>query len=292
MKIGLALSGGGIRGIAHAGVLKALEDFHIPVDIIGGCSSGSLIASLYAMGYSPYYIYILFKRYANEIASINSLPIVSGISNFMMNKKTSMKGLKDGENLEMLYNRIAEKKGIHQLSDISMPLVIPTVDIAEAKEYVFTSFIPQCNDSSCYITDASIGTAVRASSSFPAVFSPCQYQNHLFMDGGSLDNIPVQEVRKQGADKVIAVQFQSDKIDSSSNLMDFVMKTLDIMGSKVSEEALQTSDYVLTVYTDKTGLLDTEKLDNCYHYGYQAVQKEIGELKKALFGCENGRFMV
>ena len=64
MKLGIALSGGGIRGIAHAGVLKALEDNNIKIDIIGGTSSGSLVASLYAMGYSPYYIYILFKKYS------------------------------------------------------------------------------------------------------------------------------------------------------------------------------------------------------------------------------------
>ena len=67
MKLGLALSGGGIRGIAHAGVLKALEENKIKIDVIGGTSSGSIISSLYAMGYSPYYIYILFKRYAKEL---------------------------------------------------------------------------------------------------------------------------------------------------------------------------------------------------------------------------------
>lgn len=292
MKIGLALSGGGIRGIAHAGVLKALQDFNIPIDIIGGCSSGSLIASLYAMGYSPYYIYILFKRYSSEIASINSLPIVSGLSDFMRNKKISLKGLKDGQSLKKLFNRVAEKKGITKLSEIPMPLVIPTVDIAEAKEYIFTNHVPEGEDSLRYITEASLGTAVRASSSFPAVFSPCQYQNHLFMDGGVLDNIPVQEVKKQGADKVIAVRFESDKIDPSCNIMDFVMKSIDIMGNKISEEAMKESDYILTVYTDKTGLLDTQKLDNCYQYGYEAVKKEKEKIKKALFGCENPSFMV
>ena len=62
MKLGLALSGGGIRGIAHAGVLKALEENGIKPSVIGGTSAGGLIASLYALGYSPYYIYILFKR--------------------------------------------------------------------------------------------------------------------------------------------------------------------------------------------------------------------------------------
>lgn len=71
-KLGLALSGGGIRGIAHAGVLKALEENKIPIEVIGGTSSGSIISTLYAMGYSPYYIYILFKRYAKELISNNS----------------------------------------------------------------------------------------------------------------------------------------------------------------------------------------------------------------------------
>ena len=82
MKLGLALSGGGIRGIAHAGVLKALEENDIKVDVIGGTSAGGLIASLYAIGYSPMYIYLLFKKYANEIININAAPIISGISNF------------------------------------------------------------------------------------------------------------------------------------------------------------------------------------------------------------------
>ena len=91
MKLGIALSGGGIRGIAHAGVLKALEDNGIKPDIIGGTSAGSLIASLYAMGYSPYYIYILFKRYAKELTYINGGPIISGIGNFMINKKKIFK---------------------------------------------------------------------------------------------------------------------------------------------------------------------------------------------------------
>ena len=81
MKLGVALSGGGIRGIAHAGALKAMVDNGMEIDIIGGTSSGSLVASLYAMGYSPYYIYILFKRYAKEIVEMNSAPIISGIGN-------------------------------------------------------------------------------------------------------------------------------------------------------------------------------------------------------------------
>ena len=238
MKLGLALSGGGIRGIAHAGAIKALEDNGIKIDVIGGTSSGALVSSLYALGYSPYYIYILFKRYAKEIAGINSTPIISGIRSFMINKK---------------------------------------------KEYIFTNKIPQnSGDKYQYITDISIGKAVRASSSFPAFFCPCEFKKHKFMDGGMLDNIPVSEVRKQGADKVIAINFKADDIDENSNIMDLAMRTIDIMGNKISEENLETSDFVLTIKTDKTGLLDIEKLDSCYKYGYQAVIEKLDKIKEIL----------
>ena len=282
MKIRIALSGGGIRGIAHAGVLKALEDNNIKIDVIGGTSSGSLIVSLYAMGYSPYYIYILFKKYSKDIVNINSSPIITGISNFMINKKLKLSGLRSGENIESMYNEIALRKGIRTIRDIQMPIVIPAVDITESKEYVFTNCIPENEEKSKYITDITIGKAVRASSSFPAVFCPCDFENHKFLDGGALDNIPVHEVKKQGVDKVIAVNFDADTVDDESNIMDIAMKTIDIMGNKISEKSLKMSDYVLTVKTDKTGLLDVEKLDNCYKYGYKAVMNNIDEIKRIL----------
>lgn len=283
MKLGLALSGGGIRGIAHAGALKAFEEHNIKIDIIGGTSSGSLIASLYAMGYSPYYIYILFKRYAKEIININTAPIISGIGNYIINKTSTLKGFHSGENLEKAFNKFAYKKAIRRISDIKMPLVIPTVDILNSKEYIFTNNPPKCeNFMDRYISDITVGKSVHASSCFPAAFSPCKYKNHLFMDGGILDNIPVYEVKKQGADKVIAITFHSDDIDENSNVMDYVMKTVDIMGKQISEKALDSSDYILDIYTDKCGLLDIRKLDSCYKYGYDTVINKIDEIKKIL----------
>ena len=283
MKIGIALSGGGIRGIAHAGVLKALEEYNIRPQIIGGTSSGAIVASLYAMGYSPQHIYILFKRYGREFAKMNTNPIIAGLKNFMITKNLKLTGLRSGEVVEHVYSEYSKRKEIKLIKDIKMPIVIPTVDIVECKEYVFTNNIPKnCKDKSQYITNITIGKAVRASSSFPAFFSPCIIENHAFMDGGVLDNIPVYEVKKQGADKVIAVKFNSDEITKESNIMDIVMKTIDIMGSKISEESLEMSNYILSVYTDKTGLLDYQKLDSCYKYGYEAVVKNIDNIKKCL----------
>ena len=280
MKLGIALSGGGIRGIAHAGVLKALEDNNIKVDIIGGTSAGSMVASLYAIGYSPYYIYILFKTYAKGIIGTNSNPIISGIQGYLGSKKKVITGLKNGEEIEQIFNKMAKKRNIENISQVKMPLVIPTVDIIDSKEYVFTNIIPKDSEhKEQYITDSTIGKAVRASSTFPAVFSPCKDKEHAFMDGGTLDNIPVNEVKKQGADKVIAVKFNSDPINEESNVMDIIMKTIDIMGSKISEESLEMSDLVLNVYTDKVGLLDVDKLDSCYKYGYQCVMNNLDKIK-------------
>ena len=283
MKVGIALSGGGIRGIAHAGVLKALEDNDIHIDVIGGTSSGSLIASLYAMGYSPYGIYLLFKRNAKKIVEINTAPFFGKIKSIVQNQKNTINGLKSGEEIEEIYNRFAAKKGINKVEDISMPIVIPTVDVSKSREYIFTNRIPEnADERERYITDVSIGTAVRASSSFPAIFSPCNVEGHAFLDGGALNNIPVVEVRKQGADKVIAVKFDAEKVDENSNMMDIVMKTIDIMGNKISEESIESSDFVLNVYTDKVGLLDVKKLDKCFEYGYQAVEQNIEKIKEIL----------
>lgn len=162
-----------------------------------------------------------------------------------------------------------------------MPLVIPTVDVKLSKEYIFTNQIPkQSEDTSQYITDISIGKAVRASSSFPGVFCPCNFKTHKFLDGGILDNIPVVEVKKQGADKVIAINFKADDIDENSNMMDIAMRTIDIMGNKISEESLEQSDLIITIATDKTGLLDVEKMDKCYQYGYQTIIKNLDKIKE------------
>lgn len=285
MKLGLALSGGGIRGIAHAGVLKALEENNIKIYAIGGTSSGSIIATLYAMGYSPYYIYILFKKYAKDLVNQNSISKVTSIGNFMANKKGNFQGFYTGEEIESGFNNIALRKGVKKISDIEMPIVIPTVDVQDSKKYIITNKIPEKSSPNTeYINNIDIGKAIRASSSFPVVFSPCEYNKHRFLDGGILDNFPTTEVKKQGVDKTITVNFKADDIDENSNIMDIVMRTIDIMGNKISEENISNSDMVLTIQTDKTGLLETEKLDECYKYGYRQTIEQIDKIKEIIKG--------
>lgn len=281
MKLGLALSGGGARGIAHAGVLRALEENDIKVDIIGGTSSGSIVASLYAMGYKPYYIYELFKKYGKDIVGINKITFATGVNSILLNKRLKISGLNTGDIIEKIYDELAESKGIKTISDIKMPIAIPAVDITESNEYIFTNVIPAKSKKN-YIKDISVGKAVRASSSFPVIFAPCEFGKHKFLDGGTLDNVPTAQVKKLGADKVISVNFDADAIDEESNIMDIVMKTLDIMGNKISEKSLEKSDLILTIPSDKTGLLDIEKTKKCYKLGYDTAMKNMPKILEML----------
>ena len=107
MKLGIALSGGGMRGIAHAGVLKALEENDIQIEAIGGTSSGALIAGLYVLGYSPENIFQLFKLHAKDIVGIRQNAIFSGIHPIFRKENT---GFRKGKNIEELFNTIKEFK--------------------------------------------------------------------------------------------------------------------------------------------------------------------------------------
>ena len=197
----------------------------------------------------------------------------------MINKKVHFSGFYSGEDIEKGFNEVALRKGIKDIKDIKMPIVIPTVDINDSKEYIFTNGIPEKEqDNKKYITDISIGKAIRASSSFPVVFNPCIYKGHRFLDGGILDNIPATEVKAQGAEKVISVNFKADEVTEESTVMDIAMRSIDIMGNKISEESLQDSDMVLTIETDKTGLLEYEKLDKCYQYGYRQTIQNMDKI--------------
>ena len=278
MGVGIALAGGGIRGIAHAGVLKALEDNNIEIEAIGGTSAGSIVATLYAMGYKPYYIYTLFKRYAQEIINIGNASLLNGFNNLLKNKKVGISGLNDGTMLEKMFNELALRKKVRTVGDIKMPLVISTVDIAESKEYLITNCAPRDDFKDNLITEIGIGKAVRASSSFPAFFCPCEYKKHIFMDGGALDNTPVLPLKQIYDKKVIAVNFESDPVEENCDVMDIIMKTLDIMGNKISEKSLEQSDLILTVPTDRAGLFDIDKLDKCYKFGYDTVVKNIDKI--------------
>lgn len=279
MKLGLALAGGGIRGIAHAGVIKALEESNIKIDCVGGTSSGSMIAALYAMGYTPDEIHKFCREYSKTIVKLNSNTIRKEIKNFILKHKIYSQGINDGSFIEELFNRKASEKNINTINEIKMPLAIPCIDISKSEECIFTSVR---ENKKTYISDIDIGKAVRASSSFPVIYEPMKYKNKLLLDGGVVDNIPAKEVKELGADKIIGVLFDSDKINNCSNAVDIAVKVMDIMGAKISEKGFEHCNYIISVPTDGTGLLDVKKIDYCFQSGYETTKNQIEQIKQML----------
>ena len=139
MKLGLALAGGGVKGAAHIGVLKVLEEEGISIKYVGGTSSGSIVASLYAMGFTADEIYKIFKKYCKKIKYVDLLYILKAVLGLIFTGKIIIDGLNSGKQIEKLVDKFANKKGIYNISDIKNNLVIPSVDMCNGEVICFTS---------------------------------------------------------------------------------------------------------------------------------------------------------
>ena len=102
MKLGLSLSGGGIKGAAHIGVLKAIEEENIKIDYISGTSSGSIVATLYALGYKPEEIYTIFKKWAKKIKYVSPTNLLLFLLGIIFKGKIIITGLNNGKEIETL----------------------------------------------------------------------------------------------------------------------------------------------------------------------------------------------
>lgn len=277
MKLGLALSGGGIKGAAHIGVIQALQEENIKVDIVGGTSIGSIVAALYAMEYTPKEMLKLFN-YFSKLIFKNSAMYTDPRGKKLLSIQAG--GLYSGENIAFAIEEAGKYKNIKKLQDLKIPIVIPAVDLRDSEKYVFTN-MGKINDK--YLNKADISIAVRASSSYPAIFAPCIYNKHKFVDGGILDNIPVEEVKKIGADKVIAVRFKLNKTSRTIGLRSTLNKAIDIMFSKIEGEEVKKADYVIEIDTQDVNPFDFKQSNKCYKYGYLQTKKEIANIKKMIY---------
>ena len=136
MNIGLALSGGGVKGATHIGVLQALEENEVKISTISGTSIGSIVASLYAMGYTTDEMLKLFKYFAKTILKTDPKYL---ISNIRTKRSILGEGIISGQAIEDAINECAKLKNIKYIKDITMPIAIPTVDIKTGKEIIFTN---------------------------------------------------------------------------------------------------------------------------------------------------------
>lgn len=254
MRIGLALSGGGIKGTAHIGAIKAFEENQIEISAVTGTSIGSIITVLVAMGYTADQMLDLFNYFAKDIFRAEPRYLMSNIKN---SKRLLGYGALSGETIENVIDECAKYKGLYNITDIKMPIAISSVDIINCKKHVFTNRIVK-NDEK-YINNISIGKAVRASCSFPGLFAPCEFENYKFVDGGILDNVPVEELEKLKVDKKIAIKFPPDLTDNPKSAYDVAFKAIDVMFNEKDERTVKECDYVINVKIPSGNVFNVKK---------------------------------
>jgi NTE family protein len=177
-KIGLALGGGGARGLAHIGILKVLLREQIPIDVISGTSMGGIVGAMHAVGLSPEQMEAEATK-RGEIGQIFKLIDLRLIGSGLLGGKRIKKML-----VEMLGADTT-------FADLSFPFAVIAVDYTSGREVV--------------LKEGKLADAVRATMSVPGVFEPVERDGYQLLDGGVLDNVPVGVARSLGAEKVIAV---------------------------------------------------------------------------------------
>lgn len=272
MGIGLALAGGGLKGIAYIGAIKALEELGVEVDYLSGTSSGSIFAALYAMEFNVDEIKKCAVEYYKTLTKINKMPLVKAGLSYMTSGVVKVEGLTNGQLIQDMVQKIASEKNIANISDIKIPFAIPTVDTISTKECIFLSkkFNLQ-NDNIDYIYDAPIGVAVRSSMSFPGIFTPCNFRNYNFVDGGTKDNLPVQILKDMGADVTLALSFKIDYYEPRENLMAILLRVVDIFSLKDVRHAQKIATVAIEIDASGTSLLEIDDIDKVIKTGYDTI---------------------
>ena len=277
MKIGLALAGGGVRGAAHIGAIKALEENGIKIDAVAGTSAGSIVAALYGMGYTTEEMIKLFNYFAKSVMAISPKYVFGNIKEV---RGIKLGGITSSYNIESAIEESGKLKNIKNIIDIKLPISIPATDLISDREIIFTNSKELQGEE--YIHDIEIGKAVRASSTFPIMYAPFEYKEFQFVDGGVFDNLPSAECKKLGVDKVISIRFKLKTPRKQKTIYNIGMQSLDLMTENLIRESVRISDYVIELDLRDAKPFSINKLEFCYKEGYMQTLDHITKLKKTL----------
>jgi NTE family protein len=253
-KIGLVLSGGGARGMAHIGILKAMEKAGLQPDYITGTSMGSIIGGLYAIGYTADELEQLLTGLDWDQVLTNrigwdkiSMEEKNWYGRFAIDVPTSQifkpklpSGVIEGERLQELLSSYTRRvHGVEDFSQFPIPFACVGTDIATGTPVV--------------LSKGNLARSLRASMAIPAVFTPVLINDTLLVDGGLVRNFPVEEIKKMGADIVIGV-FVSTELSNKSkldNMVSILMQSTFVMSATDSEKQKKELDFY--IQPDLTG---------------------------------------
>jgi len=254
-KIALVLGGGAARGFAHVGVIRALEQEKIPIDMVVGTSVGSLIGAIYASDVNSFELeWTAFSLEKDDLFDYGILTVIAGM------------GVAKGEKLEAF---------------VKSKVLVPNI---ENLKITFAAVATDLNLGTRVVLDkGSVAKAVRASSAIPGVFNPVDYQGKLLVDGGLIDNIPISVAKERGADLVIAVDISENVINYNiSNLVDVILQAVTIMAFENVKHTRKEADVLISPAVGDVGMLDFTQKKRCMLAGIDAAQKAIPEIKKKI----------
>ena len=273
-RVGVALGGGSARGIAHVGVLRWLEEHHVPIDVIAGTSMGGLIGGSYATGMTPDEIEMMLgdidwdAMFGSSRFEFSNVRRKRDLRAYPSRLEFGLKGgivpppsLNNGQQVDLLLSRIAAPYyGIKNFDDLPTPFRCVAVDLKSARPIV--------------MSDGSLSRAMRATMSLPLVFPPVDTGAQLLVDGGAMNNIPGDIVRTMGAQQVIAVNVGNlnDKTEIDYSLIGLVMETLDAMMRANTIKAASGADIMINVPVEEFGSLDWRRAPELIAAGYKGAE--------------------
>lgn len=279
---GLCLAGGGIKAAAHIGAIKALEEEKIKFDCVSGTSSGSMIATMYALGYSSDEMWKMFQKYCKKIKYVEWENILKIIFGLIFQRRIIVDGLNSGKVVKKIIENICSQKNIENINQIEMPLLIPMVGLQNGIVYIVSSkeIRSIISDKIKYISDMPISTAVQASCSFPVVFSPCTYKKLQLIDGGVRENLPWKVLKQIGADEVLGISFNTiiEKEDYCKNIIEIAERAMELQQRELSAYEHDGIDNLITINLKKVSLLDSSKAQELYKIGYEQTKKQLRNL--------------
>lgn len=254
-KLGLALGGGAARGLAHLGVLKALEDAGVRADYVCGTSAGSIVASLYAGGYT-------WEEISEVQRALDWGDFVQPVFPRM--------GLVRADKLE---KRLEDLLGDRTIEALDIPFRAVTVDLVKGEQFVIDS--------------GPVAPAVRASCSIPGIFEPVEIDGRVLVDGGVLNDVPIDVCLDMGADYVVAVDLNSDVVQNRApdNIFNVLMFSFAVMtrGCRHNHE-VESSRNVRVIAPDLADFnyYNLKRLDELMQRGEDAMRRAMPELLATL----------
>jgi NTE family protein len=286
VKIGLALGGGGARGLAHIGVLQVLEKEKIPIDFIAGASAGSLVGAFYAlyqdskrlreaaqklsdkMNENPGQFDIGFSQAEEGKKYLFWRKLTEFIKKgYYLHTELSKTCLNEGM---MMREVLTELFGDRQFSDTKIPFCAVAADLVSGKEVI--------------LKEGLLREAIMASCTIPGVFPPVEYNGKLLVDGGIVNAVPIKIVREMGADFIIASNLSRElkRKKDFRNAIDIMLRSDAITSGKLRKIQLNTADFVITPKIQHINWWNFSKPEQCIKSGERAAEKEIEELLKIL----------